>query len=444
MKRLLFTFAASAVLTASTSANAQSWLQAGAATQGTGIKTGDVEFHPGVGVELGYDSNYFQRSGIAGDPAGPVVDTVRLRVSPSLNVSTLAAKGPQSVKFVGGVAIAYSEFLSNTGPSSDQTTLGRNREVGVTGNAALSILPGHPFSVNIADFFARTTQPSYSNDVTQGLDRDDNRISLEGIYTKAGGLLDWRVGAAVGFTLFENVSAAPLSNYRYEGYTRGKWRFLPRTALVYEYTVTAITYDSAAGSTVSRPNGYPMKVRVGLNGLLTDRLTVNALVGWGATFYQGGGDFDSFIGQLEGRYFLGEGPNSGNSVALGVSRDFTTSFIGNYATSNRVYGSATTLIAQRFFLSASAGISYTQYPDVYDVLNPTVKVNNAFTAVNADVSIFGEYRVRDWLAFNATFLYAGQLKDETVTYNVSTTGTATPFNFKYNRFQALVGVRVYL
>ncbi len=454
MKRLLFTFAASAVLSFSTSANAQSWLAAGAATQGTGVRSGDVEFHPSVGVELGYDSNYFQRSGNDGANF-PIVDTWRLRVTPSLNLTTLGSKASQTVKFVGGVAVAYSEFLSNTGASTNGATLGRDREVGVTANGTLSILPGHPFGVNISDFFVRTTQPSYVSDPAQGLDRDDNRVALEGVYTRPGGLLDWRVGAAFGFTYFENSSATPLSNFRYEGYTRGKWRFLPRTALIYDFSVMAISYDSPTGSSIARPDGYPMRAKIGLNGLLTDRFSLNAMVGWGATFFQNGGDFDSVIGQIEGRYFLGEGASSGNSIAAGVSRDFAMSFIGNYSVSNRVYASATTLISQRFFLTVNGGIAYVEYPQVYDVNNPTAApVNQAFNAVNADFTIFGEYRVRDWLAFNGTFTYSGELKNESVTYN-SLTGPGDPtgvggvlglnrFGFQFNRFQALVGVRVYL
>lgn len=163
MKRLLFTFAASAVLTVTTGAQAQTWLKDRSGSQGTGVRAGDFEIHPGIGVEVGYDSNYFQRSGT--DPGLPVVDTARLRVTPSVHISSIGAQRtlgapPQNVKFTGGVSVAYSEYLMNTGSGSNQGTIGRNRDVGISADATLMILPLHPFGVNITDFFTRADRKS--------------------------------------------------------------------------------------------------------------------------------------------------------------------------------------------------------------------------------------------------------------------------------------------
>ena len=44
------------------SALAQEWLKDRRYEEGAGIRTGDLELHPGIGGEVGYDSNYFLRT----------------------------------------------------------------------------------------------------------------------------------------------------------------------------------------------------------------------------------------------------------------------------------------------------------------------------------------------------------------------------------------------
>src|SRR5690349_3139001 len=51
-----------ALLSWSGTASAQGWLADRRYTEGAGIRTGDVELHPGIGGEVGYDSNWFYRS----------------------------------------------------------------------------------------------------------------------------------------------------------------------------------------------------------------------------------------------------------------------------------------------------------------------------------------------------------------------------------------------
>ena len=38
-------------------ASAQAWLQDRRVLEGEGLRSGDFEFHPGIGAQLGYDSN---------------------------------------------------------------------------------------------------------------------------------------------------------------------------------------------------------------------------------------------------------------------------------------------------------------------------------------------------------------------------------------------------
>src|SRR3954451_23665275 len=69
------------------SAQDQMWLKDRRYTEGIGYRVGDFELHPGAAAEFGYDSNYFHRSST--DDGGPVA-ALRLRITPSLSLSTLS------------------------------------------------------------------------------------------------------------------------------------------------------------------------------------------------------------------------------------------------------------------------------------------------------------------------------------------------------------------
>lgn len=450
MKRFVLASLAVAATFSAATASAQVWLRDRSNTEGPGIRSGDIELHPGIGAEAGYDSNYFQRAPNGESRAGPtrynVVDTARLRVTPSFYVSTLTAQRtegvptpPPKVAFNAGAALIYSEFLSNT------ANLGRNREFGVAADLALGIAPGRPVGFNLLDNFTRTVQPSLDPDPTTSLDRDTNRAAGELVWTKPGGLLDWRFGYAFGFTFFEQTLAQALNNTTHELYTKGRWKFLPRTALVYDGNFQVISYSK---SPVGLSDSTPVRARVGLSGLVTDRMSLLVLGGWGASFYHNratqGEDFDSVIGQVELRFFLnGAAPEAGtqapsmSSIAVGFTRDFVNSYLSNYYEQDRGYVSVSALLAQRFFLSLNAGVAAIHYAPVHDHTTGAL-VNPSFTDTRVDAALFGEYRVRDWLGFNATFQALNEGSSTILNY-----AGGTALSMKFTRFQALAGVRAF-
>lgn len=446
MKRTSLAAAAVAVLTSIvTPAQAQLWLRDARTARGPGIRTGGVALHPGIGAEIGYDSNYFNRSTKLG-PAYPVVDTVRLRITPSFYVATDRARattGLPPVTFSVGGAFIYSEFLTNT------ERLGRSREYGAVADLLVSFLPGRPIGVNVFDNFTRTAQPSLEPDVTVGLNRIDNRGGGEVVYTKPGGLFDWRVGYAFGITRFESGTAQALDSTRHEIYTRGRYRFLPRTALIYDGNVTFFRYEN---ETAGLSSSTPVRTRIGLNGLLTDRVGVQALVGWASSFYDNAGtgtrDFDSVIGQVEGRYFFTGSAEAAettgipfSSAAIGFVRNFSNSYIGNFVESNRFYANVQAVIQQRFFLSLTGGVAALRYGDVLGRTNGAL-LRPSFSSVRADASAMAEYRLTEWLAVNTSFQYLGEFNDANIP--VSTTDpTQGSFSIAFSRYQIMGGLRAF-
>src|SRR3954447_15816518 len=80
----------------------QPWLADRAAGEGIGVRVGNLELHPGIAAEVGYDSNYFLRA-----PAEDPLAAYRLRVTPSISLSTL---GPQRRENGGGPATQSAVF----------------------------------------------------------------------------------------------------------------------------------------------------------------------------------------------------------------------------------------------------------------------------------------------------------------------------------------------
>src|SRR6188768_2225958 len=84
----------------------QPWLADRRYGEGIGVRVGNLELHPGISGEIGYDSNYFLRAK-SEDP----LSAYRLRVTPSITVSSLSLQRMQgagapairpSVLFRGG------------------------------------------------------------------------------------------------------------------------------------------------------------------------------------------------------------------------------------------------------------------------------------------------------------------------------------------------------
>ena len=93
---LLGAGAASAQPQYTAQADSPQWLKDRRYNEGIGIRTGDLELHPGIAGEFGYDSNYFLRStqdGVANGPGAsqtPPIPVLSFRVTPSLYLSTIS------------------------------------------------------------------------------------------------------------------------------------------------------------------------------------------------------------------------------------------------------------------------------------------------------------------------------------------------------------------
>jgi hypothetical protein len=139
MKARLPLIAALVVALFPVKASAQAWISNPDFSEGIGIRAGNFELHPSIGAEFGYDSNYFRTS----KDEGPVIDVFKLRVTPSLTLSSLgrerrnAAVQP-NFDFTAGAHAAYAEVF----PAGSEEVEGSNKHsVGLGADAKLDAFP---------------------------------------------------------------------------------------------------------------------------------------------------------------------------------------------------------------------------------------------------------------------------------------------------------------
>jgi hypothetical protein len=446
------------------------WLKDRKYTEGIGIRAGDLEVHPGISGDVGYDSNFFMRSTQANVLNGPpIIPSAVIRITPSLSLSTLSPQRREGepvlpdVMFRLGVNATYRALFGLSSDASVRESDGSkpndpSQDDALSGAAdtRVDILPGKPLGAGFFGSYSRMIQPNTSNsDPNVSFNRDDFRVGGEIVIQPGGGTLDWRAGYEFDDTLFEASSGVPYDNYTQKIYTRGRWRFRPRTALVYDGSLDFYTFQNAqrAYDTSGLLSAVPVRARLGLDGLISEQFAAVAMLGWGASFINTAplpqqSQYDSLLAQAELKWFLTPTPGvaspgelglSLSSIALGFTRDFQTSYIGNYYGIDRGYLKFYYLFAGQALLSIDGGIGSIEYPEIWGAGG--VHRSSSFTDLRADVSVLGEYRFTDTFAVDATFKYTQNFSNQVVAVEPPEVGN---YGMAWQRFEAYLGVRWFM
>jgi hypothetical protein len=455
-------------------ADSPQWLKDRRYNEGIGIRTGDLEIHPGVAGEVGYDSNWFLRSekqGVDnGPPNAPVIPSLSFRLTPSLYLSTLGPQRregdlyaePPSVMFRAGVNATYREFigLSNDPVASlPQNDISRQRNIGGAADARLDILPERPWGAAIFGSYGRVIMPNqFTADPNLSFTRDDVGAGGEIVAQPGSGTLDWHLGYQFRDTLFEEATAQGFNNFVNEVYTRGRWKFRPRTALLYDATLGWISYTNpSSAAQQGLVNSTPVRTRIGLNGLITERFAALALVGWGASFYSTAlrqqPQYDSVIGQAELKWFLSASPGLAqaselglalSSIAIGYTRNFQNSYLGNFYGNDRGYLKFSYFFAGRALVTLEGGVGAIEYPNMF--WSDATLRHSSFTDVRTDATLFGEYRLADQFGINATLRYTANFSNNQVpdVEGPPPPGTSGVFDMSWTRLEAFLGARWFM
>lgn len=464
-KRWLGILGAASLLLATQDALAQGWLADRRYAEGAGIKTGDLELHPGIGGEVGYDSNWFQRSNaegpnvVNGAPNLPPRDAAVFRITPSFYVSTLGAQrltdtgAPQPrsrlLVFRGGVSATARFFIGKE--MSDQ------HNVSLNADARLDINQGQFIGFGVFGVYSRLIQPQVTADPNVAFNRDDIRLGGEAIMIPGGGTFDLRAGYQFLGSFYEESNGAPFSSTTHEVYLKDRWKFRPRTALFSEAALGFVNYPSASRASFLLNDSTPLRTRIGVTGLVTNWFGLLAAAGYSATFFKdpeapSSIQYNSINAQAEATFYLG-GNNAQDlpgeatlllsSLSFGFSRDFQRSLVGNFYTANRVYSKLQYWFGGRVLADLHIAGEQDLYPQVF--YNPTtLPPTPEYTNYRVFGGIFAEYRFSQAFGLNTTIDYMRQFSDQTLPA-ASVAGSTTPgvWDQNYGRLQAFLGFRYF-
>jgi hypothetical protein len=456
MKFRLSFMAALIVATLPLRAHAQVWTSDTRYAEGIGIRAGNLELHPSLGGEFGYDSNFFQRSGNTNGGQSPqeeVIDIWRLRITPSFSVSSLsgaraAGSPPPTLHFSAAAHLAYNQIIA-VDSENDEANGAR---FGIGADMKLALFPKRPVGIDLFAAYVRAFEPTNDPDEDRDWTRDTVRAGGDLIWRPGGGLFEWSAGYNVMFNWFEAQPFQLYNNVQNQIRTRGRWRFLPRTALLYEGSYTFLSYTNPT----SQNDGDSINSRIGIRGLVTNRLALLGLVGWAASFYENtdvngqvfqARQYDSVVGQAEARWFLQSAPSEESltapvglsSIALGYTRQFSNSYYGSFYQRDRGYGQFGLFLGGAVVGSLEAGVSRIAYPEV----TLSTQQVESFSQLRFDARLFAEYRFIDTVGVNTTLRY--DLCDSPAVPVSSTPGGVQQTDdLSFTRWQAYIGLRWFM
>lgn len=451
--RLAIATALLALLTPASVGEAQAWLSDRSRAEGPGFRIGDFELHPGLGVEIGYDTNLYYTADDS--PVYSARDTAILRATAHLLFSTRgaqrAAEGESgggseqeespsqpSVVFRGGLSGAFYHFFADNGRTNME----------VDAQLALGILPGRTFSLDITEDFGRSIRPFTENSaIAASYARIQNNAGIRANFATSGDVLKVAVGYNFGLDYFEDALFQYGNNFRHTISLSETFRFLPQTAIIHDTNFVVGTYftDPAMVTSPMVNDGYMLRTRVGLNGAFTPEFSVLAMVGYAAGFFETrlpgtfDQEYDSIVAQIEARWQIERNAR----LIFGYDRDFRPSFIGNWYRQDRGYAQFQYLIGGAFLLGVEASVGGYGFGQIADTTGAMVGMTYTRSDVRVTARLFGEYRVTDWLGINGTLAYTGNFTD--YIYNVEDMGGGgiVPVPGGFNKFEMWLGARVF-
>lgn len=427
-------------------------------TEGIGIKAGDLELHPSIAAEAGYDTNYFLRSGRAGNIGGrvfsdeyPTIKAYRLRITPAFSFQTAGRRRdiqdskPRDLEASGRLAASYNALFATESSLSEAVT--RQNHIAGVADVGLNIGPAQQFGADLNAGVSRLVEPSNNEEYFAAFRRDVIRGGIGLNIRPGGGTLTWRFGYSLLVNIFEEARFGGYNNLQHRFEVGGTWKFLPRTALLYRGDVTVVNF---ANNPQTLTNGQIGRSTLGINGLITNYFGFLAAAGWGGSFFQSGAvpaeNFDSFIGQLELTWypepqkFLPAGTQAVglSSGSIGYTRNFIASYLGNYYQRDRGYIDVVYLFGQKFAVGATAGFSRITRPPAY-FQDGSLRDGSAGGDNRVDLLAFFEFRVLPTLGINLTGRYDAAVSPKQIAL---IQGPPVVYDdLRFTRFQAFLGVR---
>ena len=338
------------------------------------VKTESVQFKPVLFVKSSYDTNVFYEA--PQEPSSVPNDGILMKVGGGF---ALQNRHKNYFNFSLEPQLAYRNYLyidDENGRISEAVKESRNGLDYAKGKAHLTIGTQKSLQLHLSENFSYIERPVYETTLF-GFQRIDNRVGGELRFAPGSqntrGPLELQAGYTLQNITFleENTSVAITGRSKKNAHIMKlmtRWRFLPKNYLILDMNYTLNDYndftpeDANGMETVEElsRDSSPLRVQLGLTGLLSPRISVFLKGGYANTFNVFGTSFQGFIGLFQVSYVYA--PRF--ELALGYQRDGRDSGFSNFYTLNRYFSKIKWSITSQVRIMAN--VSYDEYSYTQD------------------------------------------------------------------------------
>lgn len=228
----------------------------------------------------------------------------------------------------------------------------------------------NPLKLKLSEQLNYVERPAYENTI-YGYERLTNRSRALAIFAPGRGGQDGPLSITAGYELylvtFLNSKKTLEIQGRSEKLAHGllletKWRFLPKNYFIFDLKFSSNDYNNfkpeegqSADAEVLSRDSTPLRVQIGLTGLLSPRLSIFLKGGYANTYNKNGDSYSGFIALTELSYRWEPLLN----LSIGYQRDGQDSGFSNFFTLNRYFLKGQLRFSERVALIGD--VSYDEY-----------------------------------------------------------------------------------
>ena len=276
-----------------------------------------LRVHLGGALEQGYDSNPLLCHGDRGCPGAGYS-----RLMAHLDLSTEPRGGAPFYSLRLRGAVAHRQYFA-----SPEVSAARAGDVEADTEVLLELFPHETLSVGLSDRFARANLRWSGGPAA----RQVNRAGLYLMWTPGGEAVELTGSYTFGLELLRGPGGEPADRSYHEAALTARWWFFDRTSLVLDAAVQVRHQgdEAAPRSGLVFTPSTPLRTLAGMEGLLTRRLHLTALAGYGNAGHEAGDSFSGPLARVEASYIFGRLRAPVTRVHLSYERTFADSHFSN-------------------------------------------------------------------------------------------------------------------
>lgn len=332
---------------------------------GEGVRVGDFLLHPQLTLQLGYDDNVFFEDD-SEEPASSALISMEAAIKAQNN-----NRERFSLSFSGNAGLKFFVFSDG---ASEQVMDGQNGLDHLNLAATADLLRRSVIGIQLSEKLGYVERP-LNDSLASGFQRLNNVLGADVMFRPGrlnSEMLRVTAGYRLGTQYFLGGQKGSDRGEKIEHklHLQARWKFFPKTALTFSLQHTRIDYAQPKQLASNKEmiksadrDQTPLRVEIGLQGLLTSHVSLNLTGGYLNTFQNEGDSFSGFVGEASLAYKL----EPSVFVKLGAALDAGDSSFSNYYRAKRFFGEADIHIHQAFILNLKG--EYDDY--VYSVAGST-------------------------------------------------------------------------